>query len=420
MRSTWMRVGSAMAGLALLVSGGAVASAAKAPTQLSFDFPVGVTGPLTTDMQHLVNAFNKTHPTIQVTPVFTGSYQQTVARVETDIQSGTPPTLAVMTSTSVYDMLHLNAILPLDSVAAQGDYYPALLQPEVKGHYYGIPFQRSTVVLYYNKDIFKEAGLNPNQPPKTWSDLVTDAKAIQKLGITGIEIPTDGTCYWEFAPFAIEAGQNLASNDGLHVYFNSSAAKTALNFWMDLSHKYGVEPKGILPWATVPSDFESGKVGMIVHSSGSLAAILKAANFKVGETFMPADHSKYLTDLGGGDFFLFKGASKTQQQAAITFIKWMTSPQQAATWSKETGYVAVTPKAYQQSGMQKFTAAHPQFLIPAEQLQYAQPELATYSLSQIQDTLDAAIQSVLDGQSQVVPALNQAQQQANGILANYR
>jgi sn-glycerol 3-phosphate transport system substrate-binding protein len=415
-----MLIGSALGAVSLLLSSGAVAAQAKAPVKLSFDFPVGVTGPLTRDMSNLVNTFNKSHPGIQVTPVYTGSYQQTVARVETDIQSGTPPTLAVLTSTSVYDLLRLGAIAPLDSVAKQGDYYPALLQPEVKGHYYGIPFQRSTVVLYYNKTLFKKAGLNPNVPPKNWTQLVSDAQALQKIGVNGIEIPTDGTCYWEFAPYAIEAGQNLANSNGTQVYFNSSAAKTALNFWMDLSHKYRVEPGGILPWATVPSDFEAGTVGMIVHSSGSLAAILKTAKFQVGEAFMPADHSKYLTDLGGGDFFLFKAASSAQKKAALTFIKWMTSPAQAATWSKETGYVAVTPKAYQEPGMKKFVAAHPQFLVPAEQLQYAQPELATYQLAQVQDTLDSAIQSVLDGQAKVGPALNSAQAQANAILAPYR
>ena len=121
----------------------------------------------------------------------------------------------------------------------------------------------------------------------------------EKTGLTGIEIPSDGTTYWEFGPFATEAGENLASNDGIHVSFNSPAAKDALNFWMDLSHKYKIEPTGILPWNTVPDDFNNGKTGMIVHSSGSLSSILKAANFAVGVSFLPKDKSQYLTSMGG-------------------------------------------------------------------------------------------------------------------------
>jgi sn-glycerol 3-phosphate transport system substrate-binding protein len=420
MRSIWMRISLGLTAVSLIAAGGAVVSAASAPVQLTFDYPVGVSGPLATIMNNMVANFNRTHPGIHVNPVYAGSYQQTLAKVETDIQSGTPPAVAVLNHTAVFDLTHLKAVEPLDSIVSQGHFFSAFLLPEVGGHYWSVPFQRSTVVLYYNKNLFRQAGLNPNQPPKTWQQLVTDAQAIQKLGDTGIEIPSDGTVYWEFAPFAIEAGENLANTNGLQVNFNSSAVKTALNFWMDLSHKYGVEPKGILPWATVPSDFETGKVGMIVHSSGSLAAILKGSNFNVGVAFMPHDKSKYLTDMGGGDLYLFKGVPASQQKAALTFIRWMTAPEQAATWSKETGYVAVTPRAFQEPGMKSFTAKHPQFLVSAEQLQYAQPELSTYQLNQIQDTLDSAIQSVLDGQSTVDAALNGAQQQANSILAQYR
>ena len=420
MRSIWMRICLVLASLGLVMAGVAVVSAANAPVQILFDYPVGVSGPLTTIMTNMVNNFNSTHPNIDVSPVFAGSYQQTLAKVETDIQSGTPPAVAVLNHTAVFDLTHLQAIEPLDSIVSRGDFYPAMLMPKVGGHYWGVPFQRSTVVLYYNKNLFQQAGLNPNQPPTTWQQMVSDAQAIEKLGDTGIEIPSDGTVYWEFAPFAIEAGHNLASTNGLQVYFNSPAVNTALNFWMDLSHKYGVEPKGILPWATVPSDFESGKVGMIVHSSGSLAAILKGSNFNVGVAFMPRDHSKYLTDMGGGDFYLFKGAPAAQQKAALTFIRWMTAPEQAATWSKATGYVAVTPRAFQEPGMKSFTAKYPQFLVAPRQLQYAQPELSTYQLNQIQDTIDSAIQSVLNGQSAIAPALNGAEQQANSILAQYR
>lgn len=394
-------------------------STAKA-TDLTFYFPVGVAGPLAQIMTTMVNQFNQGHSGIKVTPVFAGNYQQTLAKVETAIQGGNPPAVAVLNHTAEFDLLHLQAIDPLDSVVQQGDFYPAFLKPEIQGHNWGVPFQRSTVVLYYNKDAFKKAGLDPNHGPSTWSELVADGQKLQQAGYTGIEIPSDGTVYWTFEPWATEAGQNLGSSDGTHVNFNSQAAKEALNFWMDLSHKYHIMPSGIIQWNTVPSDFESGKVAMITHSSGSLASILQKSNFDVGVSFLPKDKSQYLTGLGGGDLFLFKGLSTAQHDAALTFIKWMSAPAQAAQWSLQTGYIGSSPKVYEQPAMVDYVTKHPQAKVAPAQLQYAQPELSTYQLNQVYDVIDSAIQSVMDGQSSVNAALDKAQQQANGILAPYQ
>ncbi|MBX5466165.1 MAG: ABC transporter substrate-binding protein [Firmicutes bacterium] len=424
----WALCASAWVGLMALAGCGAAGAAAhpkaapgSQPITLTYDYPVGVSGPLAQIMNGMVARFNQTHPGIHVDPVFSGNYPETLAKVETAIQSGTPPAVAVLNHTAVFDLLHLNAVVPLDGLVRAGDFYPALLEPKVGGHYWSVPFQRSTVVLYYNEALFQKAGLNPHQGPATWQQLVQDAKTIEaKTGVTGIEIPSDGTVYWEFQPFAIEAGQNLASNNGRTVYFNAPAAKRALQFWMDLSHRYHVEPPGILPWNTVPDDFEQGKTAMIVHSSGSLAAIVKNSPFPVGVAFMPHGVGSARTNMGGGDFYIFRGLSPATTAAAMTFVRWMTAPAQAAYWSMHTGYVPVTPRALQQPAMQRFLRQHPEFMVAPDQLQYAEPELSTYQLNQIYDIFDSAVQSVLDGQKNVNAALDQAQQQAESVLAPYQ
>ncbi|KLU59988.1 sn-glycerol-3-phosphate-binding periplasmic protein UgpB precursor [Peptococcaceae bacterium CEB3] len=397
-------------------AGKAAATSAKS-VQLTYYYPVGVSGPLATIMTNMVNQFNQSHPDIHVNPVFSGTYPQTLAKVETSIQGGNPPDVAVLNHTAIFDLLRLDAIEPLDDVVTEGDYYPQFTEPKVQDHFWGVPFQRSTVVLYYNKDAFKKAGLDPSHGPRTWAELVSDGQALEKAGLTGIEIPSDGTTYWQFGPFATEAGQNLASNDGIHVNFNSPAAKTALNFWVDLSHKYKIEPTGILPWNTLPDDFEKGKTGMIIHSSGSLGTILKKADFSVGVSFLPKDKSQYLTSMGGGDIYLMKGLPKDRHDAALTFIKWMTAPEQQASWSMNTGYIASTPKAYDLPEMKAYVSKNPQALVAPEQLRYAQPELSTYQLNQIYDVIDAALQSALDGHATADQALDNAQASAEKILA---
>ncbi len=390
------------------------------PVQLTYYYPVGVSGPLATVMTNMVNQFNQTHPTIHVNPVFSGTYPQTLAKVETDIQGGNPPDVAVLNHTSRLDLIHLNAIVPFDDVVTAGNYYPAFTEPKVNGHYWGVPFQRSTVVLYYNKDAFQKAGLDPSHGPDTWADLVADGQALEKSGITGIEIPSDGTVYWQFEPFVTDGGNNLAGDDGTTVNFNSQAAKDALNFWLDLSHKYKIEPTGILPWATVPNDFSNGHTAMIIHSSGSLASILKKSSFNVGVAFLPKNKSDQRTGTGGGDMYLMAGIPEDHAVAAMTFIKWMTAPEQQAFWSINTGYVAATPDAYNLQVMKDYVAKTPQALVAAEQLQYAQPEESTYQLNQVYDVINGAIQSVIAGKATVDDALNKAQQDATTILAPYK
>jgi sn-glycerol 3-phosphate transport system substrate-binding protein len=407
--------------MAALAGCGTTTGAAPAKTvQLTFYYPVGVSGPLTTIMTGMVNRFNHSHPGIHVTPVFSGTYPQTLAKVETAIQGGNPPGVAVLNHTAVFDLLRLHAIDPLDGVVTRGDYYPAMTQPRVQGHYWGVPFQRSTVVLYYNKDAFQKAGLNPAHGPRTWRQLVADGQALEKSGMTGIEIPSSGSVYWMFEPFATEAGKSLGSSNGTQVYFNSAAARTALNFWLALSHKYKIEPAGILNWDTVPNDFVDGRTGMIIHSSGSLAFILKKASFPVGVSFLPKDRSKYLTGMGGGDLYLFKGLPKASHDAALTFIEWMGAPAQQASWSMSTGYIASTPRAYALPVMKAFTAKNPQALVAPDQLPYARPELSAYQLNHIYDIIDAAIQSVVDGQATVDHALSSAQASADKILQPYQ
>ena len=417
------KIAITMASLSMVTGLGATlptaSAAAQTPVSLTFYYPVGVAGPLAQTMTTLVGQFNKSHPGINVNPVFAGNYTETLAKVETAIQGGNAPDVAVLNHTAQFDLTNLQAIEPLDALVSKGGFFRALTLPKPQGHFWGVPFQRSTVVLYYNKDAFKKAGLNPNHGPNTWQELIADGQKLEKSGITGIEIPSDGTTYWTFEPFATEAGSNLGGNDGKHVNFYSTGVKKALQFWMDLSHKYQVMPEGILQWNNLPTDFENEKTAMIVHSSGSLASIVAGSKFNVGVSFLPAGTSKYRTGMGGGDLFLFKGIPTDHRTAALTFIKWMSAPAQAAWWSMNTGYIASSPKAYQLPAMKAYLKQYPQATVAPVQLAFAQPELSTYQLNQVYDVIDSALQSVIDGQSPIGPALAKAQQQADTILAPF-
>ena len=169
---------------------GGFAPMAQAQMKLQFYYPVGVAGPLARIIEGYVQEWNKSHPQIQVEPVFAGNYTEAYAKTLAAIQTGTPPDVAIMLSQNLNDIIRQNIVIPLDELipadAAQvnmDDFFPAfMLNSTSGGKVWSIPFQRSTPVMYYNKEAFKEVGLDPNKPPQTWAEMVAAAKKLTKTG----------------------------------------------------------------------------------------------------------------------------------------------------------------------------------------------------------------------------------------------
>lgn len=424
--------------LALAVAA-AIASPLTAPRpagaalELKFYYPVGVSGPLAKVMDGMVSDFNRIHPGMHVTPIFAGGYYDTMTKAQTAVMAGSPPDVAVLLSTDLYTLLDLNAIIPLDAFIQQAgggrfraDFFDAFwLNSRTATTTYSIPFQRSTIVLYYNRDAFQRAGLDPNKPPTNWTELEQDAQKLtaHDAGGTvtqwGVGIPTSGFTYWLFQGFAAEAGQaRMANPEGTDTYFDTPATRRALQYWLRLAD-LRVEPRGIVSWDTLPTEFVAGRYAMIYHSTGSLTFIRSNASFKFGTAFMPADR-RYGTPTGGGNLYIFRGIPPERQRAAWEFVQWMTAPQQAARWSQASGYVAVRKSAFNVKLYKDYTDGFPQALTARDQLPYAQAELSTHHGGEIQTMFSNALQAALTGRKTPEAALRDAQQQAGRLLSQYR
>ena len=146
-----------------------ISSAAIAKTELTMYYPVAVGGALTQTVDAIVADFMSENPDIEVNAIYSGNYDDTRIKALAALESGKPAQLSVMFSIDVHELRELDAIIPFDDVVSTSEekawlnsFYPSLMENGIAaGKTWGIPFQRSTIVMYYNKDAFREAGLDP-------------------------------------------------------------------------------------------------------------------------------------------------------------------------------------------------------------------------------------------------------------------
>ena len=400
---------------------------ATADTELTMYYPIAVGGALTEVVDSIVADFEAENPDIKVNAIYSGNYDDTRVRALSALNSGDPAQLAVMFSIDAYDLIEQDLILPFDDVVSGAEganwlksFYPALMaNGNIEGKTWGIPFQRSTIVAYYNKDMFRAAGLDPESPPTSWDELISMGKALTKDGAYGIMIPSTGYPYWMFQALAIQNGKEVMSNDGLTTYFDDPTVVETLEFWKSLSSEHGVMPEGTVEWGTLRQAFLERQTAMMWHSTGNLTAVKKNASFDFGVAELPANVRKG-SPTGGGNFYIFKDTSAEEQAAALKLIQFMTSAEQAAAWSIATGYMGVSPAAYETDALKSYTSSFPPALVARNQLEHAVAEFSTFETARVREGLNNAIQSALTGSKSAADALGEAQAAAERLLKDYR
>ena len=423
-------LGSAAALAAALFAGLALA---QAPVEVPFYYPVAVGGPITKIIDGYAADFEKENPGIKLRPIYSGSYQESIAKALTAVKSGEPPVTSILLSTDMFTLIDEDAIVPFDDLIKTREdrdwlksFYPAFMEnSQTGGKTWGIPFQRSTIVLYYNKDLFKEAGLDPNKPPATWHEMTEYAQKLTKRDASGrvtqwgVQIPSSGFPYWLFQGLAIENGANLMNQAGTEVYYDKPPVVEALQYWVDLVSKDKVHPPGIVEWGTTPKDFFERKVAMIWTTTGNLTNVKNNAKFDFGVAMLPANKQRG-SPTGGGNFYLFKKSTPQQREAAFKFIKWATSPERAAQWGIDTGYVAVRKDAWDTSVMKQYVAGFPAAAVARDQLPYAKAELSTHDNQRVTKALNDGLQAALTGTKKPDQAMKDAQREADRILKAYK
>lgn len=406
--------------------------ATAAPTEISFYYPVAVGGAVTKTVDGMVADFEKANPDVKVKAIYAGTYQDSIVKALTAYKSGTPPTVAILLSTDLFTLIDEKAILPIDSFTKTAEekkwlssFYPGFLEnSQTGGKTWGVPFQRSTIVMYWNKDLFKEAGLNPDVAPKNWTEMVSYAQKLTKKDANGnvtqwgVKIPTGIYGYWMLQGMAKPNDAVLMNSAGTKTYFDKPAVVESLQDWVDLSHKHQVSPVGSVEWGTLPKDFMEQKAAMIWTTTGNLTNIRTNAKFPFGVAMLPAK-KHFGSPTGGGNFYVFDKTTPEQQQAAMKFIQWMTTSERAAQWSIDTGYVATSQAAWDTPVMKQYLKDVPQAGVARDQLKYGTAELSTHDNQRVTKALNDNVDAALAGTKTPAAALKDAQKESDRILRSW-
>jgi sn-glycerol 3-phosphate transport system substrate-binding protein len=333
----------------------------------------------------------------------------------------------------MFTLIDEDAIVPFEEISDTAadkawiaGFYPGFLEnSQTGGKTWGIPFQRSTIVQYWNKELFKEAGLDPEKPPATWAELVEMGRRLTKKDAAGnvtqwgVSIPSSGFPYWLFQALTTQNDARLMNAAGNEVYFDRPGVIEALQYWVDLSRRHQIHPPGIVEWGTTPQDFFQRKVAIIWTTTGNLTNVRANAKFDFGVGMMPAN-KRLGSPTGGGNIYVFKKATPAQRAAALRFAKWVTEPERAAQWGIDTGYVAVSPAAFETARMKQYVAGFPAAAVARDQLPHAWAEFSTHENQRVVKALNDGLQAALTGAKPADQAMRDAQREADRILRPFK
>ncbi|ALC83530.1 MULTISPECIES: ABC transporter substrate-binding protein [Bacillus] len=373
--------------------------------------------------ENLAKMFNESQDKYHVNAEFQGTYDDLHAKTQAAFAAGNAPevTLNEIASIGVFAKSgmteNLTPFVEKDDIKMD-DFNPGLMgNSYVDGKLYGLPYLRSTPILYMNTTLLKEAGLDP-AGPKDWKEFEEYARKLTKKGErVGISLPAD---IWFFEAFVAQSGGKMLSKDEKTAEFNGDAGVKALEFWKKLA-KEGVSkvPTGEKAGDLAKQDFANGKAAMIFSSTADLSyqlSVSKEKGFEINTSFMPASDS-YAVPTGGANLVMTAGLDKEKQEAAWEFIKFMTAKEQTIYASKYTGYLPSRLSAIDSEEMKTLYKEKPQFKVAVDQLQYghARPMAEAYP-EVVKVVVDEMNRSILKDDVQPKDALDAAAEKANQLL----
>jgi sn-glycerol 3-phosphate transport system substrate-binding protein len=394
-------------------------------------------------LNRMVDNFNKSQSKITVETVFQGTYDDSLAKLNTALGSNTAPALIQIYDIGQRFMIDSGEIVPMQAFIDRDKFDTSDFEPAVINYYrvqntlYSMPYNSSSSILYYNKDAFREAGLDPEKPPRTFEEITDYAKKLTKKDASGqtTRYGFHQAIYgWLFEQYMAVSGGFYADNGNgrdaraTKVVFNDAKGKAILDWW-----KAGVDGGYFFnPGIDIDGSanaFNAGKSAMYVESTARLRSHITATQgkFTIGTGRYPRPGNAPAEAgniIGGASVYILKSRPAEEQQAAWEFVKFAASPAAQSRFQSDTGYYAIRKAAYNEAPSKEWATQYPQFLTAVDQIRQAPQNRMTNGavigvFAQARQRIQKAIEEVLLGRATSQAALDAAAAEINTAIDKY-
>lgn len=386
-------------------------------------------------LNKIVEEYNKSQDKIEVEALYQGSYQEALNKFKSVQGTDKAPALIQLNEISTEYMYNSGAITPMQEFVKKDNYDLTKLEDTLINYYtingtlYSMPFNSSASILLYNKDAFKEVGLDPEKAPKSYKELAEAAKELTK-----------GTERYGFAMImdAWFIEQLLANENTLYVNeengragksptavaYNGEKIKTIFNWLNDMyrdntATSYGKE------YQNTRAAFLSGKVSMYIDSSAGIQQLTELANFEIGSAYVPSENGEFTgVPIGGASLWITNSVSDEKQAAAWDFVKYAVSKESQALWASSTGYYSVNKEAYDLDLLKKDLEKTPQKLVAVNEIKDTQKTAATSGaivgvFPELRKVMTDSMEKVYVGKEKIDKIIDKMVKESDRIVKRY-
>lgn len=390
--------------------------------------------------EEIIADFNHQSGNYCVIPRKVGNYKETVEKGFEAFQKGNPPhILQVYEVATLTAMSKTNHFYPLDQLMSSyhkkfdRDVYIDAVRSfytSPKGDMMSLPWNASTGILFFNKDAFRMAGLNPETPPKTWEELEQYCGILQKAGYIGYTTAWPAAyhlehfCAWHNLPFATLG--NGFEGDGAKLIFNGPEQVHHINKVSEWQKKgffkycgrFNEEPENF---------FVSQKCALLFQGANRLPLIQKKAQFPIGVGYIPywtkITDKPFNLNIGGSSFWVMRGFSDHEYRGIVQFFEYLSATEIQAFWHQKTGYLPITDAAYFLTKKKGFYKDNPAAEIAVLEVMANTPTKNTRGIRlpnymEVRDVIIDYLEKAFQGEMPAQKALDQAVLEGNQLLTN--
>jgi sn-glycerol 3-phosphate transport system substrate-binding protein len=414
-------------------------AADPASAAIEIHFWHAMSGHLNDAVDALAQRFNDRQREYEVKPLSKGTYPETLAAALAAHRAKAPPHIVQVFDIGTQTMLLSGAVIPVFQLMREqhmavdwSDFIqPVLSYYSKDNRLYSMPFNSSTPILYYNKDAFHKAGLNPERPPTTWREVGEFSRRILAAGAAKCGFSTgwpswvlfENMAAWHDLPFATKQNGfgSLDSRLLINGEFQVKLIGQLAAWQAENIYSYGGRMG--LP----DTKFSSGECAMYLQSSALIGGFTRSALFKWGTAQLPhwgEPYKKGTSIPGGATLWVMAGLPATDYRGIAQFLKFLVEPEQQAWWHQATGYVTITNSSL------RYLAQTSHFLRNADQwTAFGQltsgdntPNTQGIRLgdfASVRDVIETQLESILSGKKTVQQGLNAAVSEGNDILREF-